>query len=188
MLHVTSTQSGGPRDTQKMIADAARDAAVDVVKYWHDRYLPEHFTVAGGKKYGYQPRKGDNEPPRVLRSKGKLANRTVSNNAYSWQKRRKFGHNKPLVYTGASEQAAKAVVKLSSRIRKADGQVVGTAAMPALPKYFYQYRKDLKAPDKADELTRTTSSEQVDLTVVFQASAGTHLSNARKFPQMKRIT
>ena len=156
----------------KRAVDAVRLGTEAAVTEWHADIMPEHFTVAGGKKYAYQPRKGDNEPPRILRSSGKLAGRTVRNNAYSWEKRRRFGHNKPLVYTGASEQDAKSAVKVSSRKKAgAAGVVEASAAMPNLPKYFYQRRKDHNAPDKPAELTRALPEEERRLAVTVERVA-----------------
>ena len=149
-----------PAQVMKRAVAAVRIGTEAAVAEWHAEIMPEHFTVAGGKKYSYQPRKGDDEPPRIKLPGG----RTKRNNAYSWQKRRRFGHNKPLVYTGSSEAAARSAVKVSSRKKPgADGIVEGTAAMPNLPKYFYQRRKDHGAPDKPAELTRALPAEEQQL-------------------------
>lgn len=193
MLRITSTERNGPRATQRALAEAAKSAATAVVAFWHARYMPAHFTVAGGKKYGYKPRRGDNEPPRLPNPKygiNKLqgfhaTKPTLSNPHYSWRKRRQKGHNRPLVWSGQSEQMAKNGVRLSARYSRGSKQVTGQAAM-SLPKYFYQYRlrgwyqsaagdgKGLQhvtsdGPDKAAELTRTTPDEDVELQNYYRA-------------------
>lgn len=157
-----------PTQTRGNLIDTRgfRVAAVDALEMgvtaaameWHRKYLPGHFTVEGGKKYGYQPRSGDNEAPRVLRADGKPGTR--ANRKYSWMKRRKYRHNKPLVLTGYSEQAAKAGAKVS--IRKTSNRVRAALSM-ALPTYFYQYRKDLNQPNKYAELTRVLDHERDEL-------------------------
>jgi hypothetical protein len=187
VLRAKMTESPGPRIAKRLIQDAAAEAAKKTAEYWHEKYLPGHFTVEGGKKYGYQPRKGDDQAPYLLRPVGSMGfARRVRNNAYSWRKRRMFGHNKPLVFTGASEQAAKQQVRLSTRFQRSTGTVVATAAMN-LPTYFYQYRKDYNAPDKVAELLRVTTDEETDLQVFYQTQLSELLSNVRKFPEIRRI-
>ena len=185
MIRVRTSGSVGV--SKGAVEEAARAAAVDVVRHWHEPYLPGHFTVEGGRRYAYQARKGDNEPPRLPRvlKSGRVTYR--SNPHYSWQKRRQMRHNRPLVWSGRSEHLAKASVKLSSRGVRKDKEVRGTAAMPLLPKYFYQRRTDLKQPDKANELTRTVASEEQDLTQVYQREMSGNLSKARQVKAMRRI-
>lgn len=163
MLKINVTERNGPRASKARLRDAATYAARETVEHWHSTYMLGHFTVEGGKRYGYQPRKGDNEPPRLPRTgkPGKYAKSTLSNPHYSWRKRREKGHNKPLVWSGRTKEMAKQRVRLYAKTNAA-GTVTGTAAMD-LPRYFYAYRKDLSQPDKANELTRTTPDEDVAL-------------------------
>lgn len=163
---VTTTQ------IEKLLVDALRAGLTAAVAEWHAKYMPEHFTVAGGKKYGYQPRKGDNEPPRIPRRDGKPGTR--ANRRYSWQKRRKLRHNRPLVWSGESEAAAKAGVHLSTR--RMQGNIVRGFAAMRLPTYFYQYRKDLKQPNKAAELTATVAEERESLAKLVHDRAVAHLT------------
>jgi hypothetical protein len=140
--------------------------------------MPAHFTVPGGRKYAYQPRSGDNEPPRLPRGKpGKYGQSTRSNPHYSWRKAREKGHRKPLVWSGASEAAARSAVKISSRKQRggADGRVQATAVMPNLPKYFYQRRKDHNAPDKPSELTRVLPAEEQQFARTTERVAMAHM-------------
>jgi hypothetical protein len=172
--------------------------------------MPGHFTVEGGKKYGYQPRKGDDEPPYIERmtrwSVHQKHQRLIRspNPSYSWRKRRQLRHNKPLVWSGQSEHMAKQQVRLSTRVNRASGTAVATAAMN-LPKYFYQYLKPgyyarpnvgdgkglmhitHQTPDKANELTRTTEVERAELAVFYEAKMSDRLSVLSKVNAMKRI-
>lgn len=189
MLRVRQTSSGVARAPKRVVVQASQEALKATAEHWHATYLLGHFTVEGGKKYGYQPRKGDNEPPRIPRT-GSNQHRsrwgsTRSNPHYSWRKRREKGHNKPLVWSGDSKTQAKQQVRLSTRVKRAGGEIVATAAMN-LPKYFYQYRKDHNAPDKANELTRTTEVERAELAVFYEAKMGDRLSVLSKVHAMSR--
>jgi hypothetical protein len=131
LLHVTSIQSGGPRDTQKMIADAARDAAVDVVKYWHDRYLPEHFTVAGGKKYGYQPAEGRQRAAAGAAHEGQAGQPDGQQQRLQLAEAPGSGTTSRSSTPGRREQAPIGGEAVEPH-PKGGREVVGTAAMPAL--------------------------------------------------------
>lgn len=69
----------------------------DIGVYWHRRMLPGHFTVLGGRKYNYTPRKGQDESKQSKRFK----------RSYSGRKWARFHHIKPLVFTGESEHASR---------------------------------------------------------------------------------
>lgn len=131
------------------------------VLFWHRRIMPGHFTKAGGKKYGYQKRRGEDEPAWVPGKKGIVLaggktkygkQRMVQNRKYFHRKLREKGHSDPLIWSGNSETLAKRSVRLVSNSKRA-------AAVMNLPKYFYQYRKDLGTPNKAAELTTVTQDE-----------------------------
>ena len=185
MLKV-KVQAPTAKYTKKVMTDAAKDASKTTVEHWHETYMPGHFTVAGGKKYAYQKRKGDGEAPYKLRAAGSMgAQRRVQNNAYTWRKAREKGHRKPLVWSGDSERGAKQKVRLSTKASRAAGTVTGTAAM-TLPRYFYMRRKDHGAPDKPAELTTVTADEVVALTGVYQSKMGSRMSELSKFPKTKR--
>lgn len=55
-------------------------------KFWHQHYRPRHFTVQAYTLYGYQ-----------RRARG-----------YVYRKRKKLGHNRPLVFTNVSERLSQA--------------------------------------------------------------------------------
>lgn len=190
-----------PAAVIRRAVDAVRAGVEAAVEEWHEQMMPDHFTPAGGKKYAYQPRKGDDEPARlpnpkyrINRQQGFAASKpTLVNPHYSWRKRREKRHNKPLVWSGESERAAKSTVRVSSRKKaKADGIVEAAAAMD-LPKYFYQVRKpgyhasragdgkglsrvtDLP-PDKPAELTRALPDEERRLGETVERVAATLLN------------
>lgn len=170
-MAIKLTKRGGAAKMSAAVKSAATEAAEAVVSHWHERIMPDHFTVAGGKKYGYAPRRGDNEPPRILvtrKAKSGQVYQTHRNNPhYSWRKRREKRHNKPLVWSGKSEQAAKMQGVIRSKYSPSTKQVKASVGMPLLQNYFYMYRKDLGAPDKAGELTTATPDEVGTLGTVY---------------------
>jgi len=170
----------------KQVSEANKFALGEAVKTWWRVFMPEHFEVEATVKYGYQPRKGDNEPPTVLKRVYKNqydkvgTMRMVRNNAYSWKKRRKFKHNRPLVFTGKSYQMARSQITVRTGKRKS-GEIFARGAMP-VPHYFYKYRKDLNQPDKYAELTKTTPAEVGVLTQEVNRQIGIYL---RRMPPKK---
>lgn len=165
-----------PPGTATAVFKLAQQAGAEaMLKHWHAAYVPGHFQLSANKRYGYQARVGDDEPPKIPRQDGQPGAR--NNPHYSWVKRRTKGHNRPLVFTGASERIATSpgnfVVRRQSSNRTR-GVFVG------LPTSFYKYHKGgvywrrhmhggmqaivLKPqPDKAAELTRVIPSELEDM-------------------------
>jgi len=65
---------------------------------WHRRLRPKHFTNAGAREYGYQPRKGEagNQAAKGFRR------------SYTGRKLAAKGHTRPLVWSGELEQLSRA--------------------------------------------------------------------------------
>ena len=72
--------------------DIARQVAKDAADYWYDNFLEKHFTHAGAAEYGYKPRNGERDNPG---EKGFWA-------SYTGRKLKKWGHTRPLMWTGDS--------------------------------------------------------------------------------------
>ena len=116
-------------------------------KVHHREVTPKHFTVAGGHEYNYQKR-------------SKL---------YMLRKAKKMGHQRPLVWSGASERAA-------MRIR--DVRASGKAARIVyhMPPYFYMYRKHVGDPHKGLELSALsekdaqTAARVIDKTIQIEGN------------------
>ena len=64
---------------------------------WHKDFRAKHFTRRGASEYGYAPRSGErgNIPPQGF------------HRSYTGQKLKRFGHTRPLVFTGESERATR---------------------------------------------------------------------------------
>jgi len=104
-----------------------------VGRFWHRVILRKHFTVAGASEYGYQ-----------RRSKG-----------HETRKLRKYGHRRPLVFTGDLERQVSRVVDVRASSKGARVVLHG-------PRYLWQYRKDYGQPNKAAEL-QTVSKRDAKL-------------------------
>lgn len=155
---------------QRTINAAVAAAAQATVELWHSQMLPVHFTEEGFDKYHYQLRKGQDEPSLIYSDNGRAVRmgkygKLVNNPAYYWRKWRQQHTHAPLVWSGESKRRAEASVQLSTRRRD---DVLSASAALDLPRYFYQYRKDLNQPDKFDELQRTTPDEEATLLSYFQ--------------------
>lgn len=89
-------QSGAtPEHTKKAVAGAMASALEDGAIHYHANFMPKHFTIAGAREYGYSPRKGAG-----------LSGRDFWR-SYEGKKKRQKGHQRPLVWSGASEQLAR---------------------------------------------------------------------------------
>lgn len=103
---------------------------------WHREILPRHFTEQGAREYA------------AAGSRGEYKRRTKK---YEDRKLRKFGHRRPLVYTGDLEREVTRMreVRVVGDNSKRRGAV---RIVLRGPRYLFAYRKDLKQPDKAAEL------------------------------------
>jgi hypothetical protein len=43
----------------RVINQIAKEVAIEVGYFWHDNFLQKHFTHAGAREYGYEPRQGE---------------------------------------------------------------------------------------------------------------------------------
>ncbi len=82
-----------PKLLRRELNNCHRDAAANMGEFWHERFRAKHFTNAGATEYGYTPRQGERGRP-----SGKFRS------SYTGRKLTKFGHTRPLVYTGESER------------------------------------------------------------------------------------
>ena len=138
MYESVLTFVGSPEATRKEMRKAVKPELAETLVEWHEKFLPVHFTVRGHFAYRYQMRDA----------------------RYVKIKRRKLGHNRPLVWSGRMERMLTRMLRISGTAKRATGRMTG-------PKYLYQYRKDLGQPDKHDEVTRTTPGELLKLAKSF---------------------
>ncbi len=98
LVGFTVKYSGGvPGAIKRHLNEIKRDSFTYAGEEWHDQSAPQHFTNAGAQLYGYAKRQGE----QAGTSGGKFWN------SYTGRKKKKFGHTRPLVWSGQSETLAR---------------------------------------------------------------------------------
>lgn len=163
-------ERAGPTVKAKIIKKIVLDALHGAIRLWHRTMMPRHFSVQGGRRYGYQLRSGEGEPAIVTDARG----RRKQNRKYWHRKRREGYGTDPLFFTGRSMDAAERSIKLGGTYKKATGVL-------NMPRYFYAYRKDTarKQPDKAYELLLTTGAEETELQAKVRGDGSKMIAAAR---------
>lgn len=164
-----------------MIDAAIKEAATATIEHWHEHFMPLHFNEQSYERYGYQLRKGQDEPNLVYSDGGRAVRmgkhgRLINNPKYFWAKWRRMKTKDALVYTGESKRRAEQSIKLSSQ-KRGDGSIRASGVLD-LPRYFYQQNKSVGAPDKVDELLRTTRAEDQELGAFYERAVSRALSSA----------
>ena len=80
---------------RRAINDVLREAMMAAGQHWGRHFLMKHFTRAGAREYGYEPRKGERARPGGKRF-GRIAGPAE----------KRAGEILPLVYTGDLKRAA----------------------------------------------------------------------------------
>lgn len=114
--------------------------------YWHQHFRQKHFTHAAIREYGYTPRKGEAGSGRKFRG------------SYTWRKLKKFGHTKPLTFTGESERL--------TRIR--DVRANGKGCRVIIRANKFNFRAKGSHVNMRWEMTRISRKEGETLTKLFQ--------------------
>lgn len=95
------------RGEQHLVNRIVRTAMQEMGLKWRDDYLPDHFTNRGATKYRYTPRDGE-------RASGKKFKQS-----YTGQKLKKYGHTRPLEWSGDTKRQAlsdrRAIAKSTSK-------------------------------------------------------------------------
>jgi hypothetical protein len=81
---------GAPYFGRPVWNNMLKEAWAATGQHWFDKLLPKHFTVAGGKEYGYAPRAGE-----AAGTTGK-----AFWSSYAGRKQKYKGHRDPLVWSG----------------------------------------------------------------------------------------
>jgi len=151
MYRIQITYSGPVPGSQNMRQrewnNVVREAWRQVGLYWVNTYRPKHFTVAGAKEYGYDPRKGE---------RGNLGPKGFKR-SYTGRKLAKWGHTRPLVWSGRSEQATRAARIHATATRNKSGVEIFMNA-PTLNLKNPHSQINMRA-----EMTRISPRETVEL-------------------------
>ncbi len=153
-LVVTKVETGcTPKLLKRAWNDIHRDAAKFAGIYWHTHFRPLHFKNLATRRYGYQFRQGEN-----------LQGTPGFRRSYTGQKLRKFGHTRPLVFTGTSERLTEIQDVRATATGGQYGSAQARVVMPARALNFRPYphspdmRKELTTviPEELDEISRAT--------------------------------
>lgn len=77
---------------RRALNDAARETMLEAGELWHRDIRPKHFRNSATSEYGYAPRSGERGSNRPFKG------------SYTEGKLRKYGHTRPMVYSGESEE------------------------------------------------------------------------------------
>jgi len=136
---------------------AKREVFRAMGREWHGQYLRLHFTADATSRYGYVRRKGEAKTPG---SKGFAS-------TYVGRKLKRFGHSRPLVFTGEGERLAQL---LDLRASSTQGRVV-------LPRKF-NWKNPKSRVDMRAELTKVIQPEADELSQVGATQLGREVDHA----------
>ena len=143
MIVFRVTQTGPmPKELIKRLPKFKKEAFIEAGKLWHRHYRPKHFTLKGAREYGYAPRSGERGSGRGFKG------------SYTARKLKKFGHTRPLVYTGESAQLA--------RILDVRGTSKGSRTI--IHARGFNRRNPKSEINMRDEMTRISDREAQQLT------------------------
>ena len=139
MIPINQTFKANHKLNKRDWRQVSKEAWLQTGAHWHRFLLKKHFTRGAIAEYDYEPRAKSTE----------------------MKKARKFGHRRPLVFTGELQRMVMRVREVTS---VGDGKKGGAAKIKLRgPRYLYQYRKDLGQPDKAAELSAVSTKDADDL-------------------------
>jgi hypothetical protein len=151
-IKYTGPVPGSSNMRQSQFNQIVRDAWIEVAHFWHEHILPKHFTEEGGREYGYMARKGD-------QVSGKAFNST-----YQGKKLKKWGHQKPLVWSGELEQKSH-VAGITATATSSGSQCKTT--LPNCQKA--NWKNPNTKIDMPDELTRFSEADREIIVRMFNA-------------------
>lgn len=128
---------------------------------WHTEFRPLHFSNAASRRYTYLPRAGERG-----NSRKKFAN------SYTGQKLQKYGHTRPLEWSGRSRRETS---KRRINVKKRTG--AGKLIMYAPG---FNRRNPYSRINMRDELTTITPSEETGLQITYGGSAVETLKGIRR--------
>lgn len=158
-FRTTLTFARSPRGMAKAFKEAREKALAKIGRHWFDEILPRHFTEEAKTKYKYHAR-----DPR-----------------YEARKLKKFGHKKPLVWTGTMQR-----VLMQSVAIKATSKRVSIAMAQTAPRWLKGYiafrGKRGTGPVKWLEIKRIPADEGNELTKIAKDVLVEAIKNAKGNP------
>jgi hypothetical protein len=140
MLGISMRYTGAhPLKKREWNSQVIRPVLEHMGSFWHQKFLRKHFTAEGGREYGYMKRKGEGMPRGSKRWR----------RSYTGRKFARFGHTRPLVFSGVSERLSRVV----------DVRATAKRARVVLPRGFN--RRHAKSRIRMrDEVTAVSQQEE----------------------------
>lgn len=123
-----------------------KEGFVAALTIWHAKFSDKHFTNAGATEYRYTPRSGERGSKRKFKG------------SYSARKLKKFGHTRPLEFSGESRRRVRASQKIKATSK--GGRCILSA--PAL-----NFRNPKSPINMREEVTRVSPRERTELAAEF---------------------
>ena len=139
------------RGEKSEVNKVLKESWLKAAKHFHAEMRDKRFTIEHARAAGYAPRKGDGKT-------GKEFWRS-----YQGRKQKKYGHQRPLEFTGKTRAAVRAYVSLSSTSKG------GKAAYPGARVFNYKNPKSDPAMNLALEFRRITPAEAIELAKIIDA-------------------
>lgn len=146
-----------PKIAKRKLPRILKEAFRLTLSFWHKSMRPKHFTKAGATEYGYDKRSGERGSGRAFKG------------SYTQKKLRKFGHTKPLVYTGESMNL--------SRIRDVRSTSKGGRVVMRVP--TFNRRPKGKKRSMREEMTQVSVKERNQLVRIFERAVDAQIKRVR---------
>lgn len=146
-----------PRGMAKAFAEAREKAMADVGRHWHGQMLPKHFEESAFARYKYEPRS-----PRYVK-----------------RKERKYGHRRPLVFTGTLMRTVLGAAQIRATSRRVTVRMSGPRWLAG---YIAFRGRAGRGPDKRKELTMILKNEGAELATIAARRVRDEVQNSRGNP------
>jgi hypothetical protein len=143
----------------KAFKEARTKAMKAVCDFWFQEIRPRHFTESAKSRYQYHAR----------------------TKKYEERKFKRFGHTRPLVYTGTMERVLAQSVTIKASSKRGEIQMAQTADN-WLKGYISFRGKNGTGPDKWLELQRIPPDEQNELAAIAAKILREAIKNAKGNP------
>lgn len=115
-----------------------RESLGQAAAFYHQRFMPKHFTHAGAREYGYKRRKGEGKTGRAFWR------------SYTGQKKLRKGHTRPLDWSGASRLLAK-IRDITATYRRARIKQHARGLNRRNPKSDIDMREEIRSTSPAED-------------------------------------
>jgi len=142
-MSVEITYRGDAEVMKKELGPIVNAALAQAIEEWHERTLPRHFQPSAAGRYHYKAR-------------------TV---AWKKHKRKKVGHDNPLVYTGDLKREVTRMIEIKTLKTKpsATGKMRGPRYLHMTPSanYRHNYAAELLAMTRAETAAMARHVDQI---------------------------